>query len=382
MNFLLPAAFIWGVSASGYQSEGGNVDSNWDRYNAASVEMDRYGTSVDFRHRYREDIALAHDLGVNTFRIGIDWARVERKPGQFDETELAYYDDVIRAMKEAGIAPLITLDHFVYPGWVADQGAWTNAKTVDDFERFSQMIFERYHDDVKLWLTFNEAAFFIMIEKRARKMSWSEMLDMRRNVIKAHRDIYDRIKARDPKAMVTSNIVWCGEGFLSTLLQWFTDWLFLDGTDDKMDSIAFDYYYPAITWKFLQGKIWETPLDGSGVGRAARKLAQRYPKLPILVAENGMPTPDGKPRPDGVRREDELRAAVASVQRAKADGVNVVGYMYWSLTDNFEWGHYGPRFGLYTVDVLTDPKLERKPTAAVGVYRDIIRAGGVAEPAR
>src|SRR3546814_19607598 len=55
----LPADFIWGVSASGYQSEGGNVDSNWDRYNASPENQDPYGRSIDFRHRYREDVALA-----------------------------------------------------------------------------------------------------------------------------------------------------------------------------------------------------------------------------------------------------------------------------------------------------------------------------------
>jgi beta-glucosidase len=373
----LLAGFVWGVSASGWQSEGGSVDSNWDRYNAAAQDQDRYGASVDFRHRYREDIALAKDLGVNTFRIGINWARVERKPGAFDEAELAYYDDVIRAMKEANIAPLITLDHFVYPGWVADQGAWTNAKTATDFVRFSRMIAERYHADVKLWLTFNEAAFFIMIEKKYRKMTWSDVMSMRRHLIAAHRQIYDLIHALDPKAMVSSNIVWCGEGLLSWLFQKFTDWLFLTGIDDKMDWLAFDYYYPAITKELLQGKIWETPLDASGLGRALTKLSRRYPTLPLLVAENGMPTPDGQPRPDGVRREDQLRDSIAAVQRARADGVNVIGFMYWSLTDNFEWGKYGPRFGLYTVDVLTDPQLRRKPTAAVAVYRDIIRNGGV-----
>src|SRR3546814_8275936 len=78
----LPADFIWGVSASGYQSEGGNVDSNWDRYNASAENQDPYGRSIDFRHRYREDVALARQLGVNTFRLSINWARVEPRPGE------------------------------------------------------------------------------------------------------------------------------------------------------------------------------------------------------------------------------------------------------------------------------------------------------------
>jgi beta-glucosidase len=129
----LPQDFIRGVSSSAYQSEGGKLDFNWQRRNDSHPEQDRYGTSVDFRNRYRDDVALAKKLGVNTYRIGINWARVEPKKGQINESELAYYDDLIRALKEAGIAPLITLSHFVEPGWVADQGSWGNPQTTADF---------------------------------------------------------------------------------------------------------------------------------------------------------------------------------------------------------------------------------------------------------
>ncbi|WP_428312708.1 family 1 glycosylhydrolase [Hydrocarboniphaga sp.] len=374
----LPADFIWGVSTSGYQSEGGHVDSNWDRYNAATPSQDRYGKAVDFRHRYREDIALARDLGCNTFRIGINWARVEPRRGEFDETELAYYDDVLLAMKQAGIATLITLDHFVYPGWVGDQGAWTSAQTCADFVRYSQMIAQRYHADVKLWLTFNEAAFFTLIEWKYRKMKWAQVRLMRQHLISAHRQVYDLIHSLDTSAMVSSNIVWCGRGWRSVLLQRFTDWLFLDGIADKMDCSAFDYYYHGVTKELLAGRIWEVDPDPSGIAHAIRKLARRYPKIPVLIAENGMPTDNAQPRADGIRREDVLRDSVYWMQRARDEGNQVIGYLYWSLTDNFEWGKYGPRFGLYSVDVLGDPELRRVPTAAVAAYREVILANGVA----
>ncbi|HEY1075164.1 MAG TPA: family 1 glycosylhydrolase, partial [Fontimonas sp.] len=369
--------FIWGVSASGWQSEGGNVDSNWDRYNAATPSQDRYGNSVDFRHRYREDVKLASELGVNTFRIGINWARVEQQQGRYDSGELAYYDDLILAMKEAGIAPLITLDHFVYPGWVADQGGRTNPKTQADFVAFSRMIAQRYHADVKLWLTFNEAAFFILIEQKYRQLSWQQVKLFRKHIVAAHREIYDLIHALDPQAMVSSNIVWMGRGLRAWALQRFTDWLFLNPVADKLDCLAFDYYYRGISTDLLRGNLWDAEPHPAGLGRALMKLARRFPRLPILIAENGMPTQDAKPRADGLRREDVLRDSVYWAQHAAARGVDVMGYMYWSLTDNFEWGRYSPRFGLYSVDVLGDPSLTRVPTAAVAVYRQIIRDGGV-----
>ena len=373
----LPESFIWGVSASGYQSEGGHVDSNWDRYNAETPKQDRYGLSVDFRHRYREDIALAGQLGVNTFRIGINWARVEPREGEFDETELAYYDDVLRTMRALGIEPLITLDHFVYPGWIDRQGGWTNPKTRDRFIRYCDLIARRYHSQVRLWLTFNEAGFFIMIEKKYRKLDRSGVRTMSAHLIAAHRDVYDLIHALRPDAMVSSNIVCCGEGALSWFLQRYTDRLFLDGVIDKLDCIAIDYYYRGITLKLLKGRMWECDLAPDGLYRALKRYAKKYPRLPVLIAENGMPTLNAEPRADGVTRSQALQDCVYWTQRAHADGVAVIGYMYWSLTDNFEWGSYGPRFGLYTVEVLTDPALARVPTDAVETYRNIIRERGV-----
>jgi beta-glucosidase len=374
----LPSDFIWGVSASGWQSEGGHVDSNWSRYNAETPSQDRYGSSVDFRHRYREDIALAKDLGVGMFRIGINWARVEPREGEFDEAELAYYDDVIDAMIEAGLKPLITLDHFVYPGWVDRQGAWVNPKTLHDFTRYCEVIARRFISRVRWWLTFNEAAAFIIIEKKYRKLDRKGVRAMSRHVVQAHREVYDLIHALDPAAQVSSNVVCCGEGLLSRYADWLSDRWFLKRVVDKLDYFAFDYYYIGITREVLQGRIWDADPAPDGLYRALKRYAKRFPKLPIMIAENGMPTRDAAPRADGHTREGVLRDCVRWTQRARAEGVNVIGYMYWSLTDNFEWGHYGPRFGLYTVDVLSDPTLTRKPTAAVAVYRDLIRDRGVA----
>jgi beta-glucosidase len=92
-----------------------------------------------------------------------------------------------------------------------------------------------------------------------------------------------------------------------------------------------------------------------------------------------MPTDNGEPREADYTRGDNLRDTIYWVQRAKADGMNVIGYNYWSLTDNYEWGSYRARFGLYTVDALDDPTLERKPTDAVPAYTEITGNGGVPE---
>lgn len=373
----MPPDFIWGVSSSAFQSEGGPVNSNWGLHDDPLKPLDVYGTSVDFRHRYREDVALAKQLGVNTYRIGINWARVEPEKGKIDATEMAYYDDLILALKEAGIAPLITLDHFIYPKWVSDQGAWNNPETTTEFVAYSRMIAERYHADVHLWITFNEAAFYIASEMGARKLSIKETMNARDNIVSAHRQVYDVIHKIDTKAMVTSNIVWVGDQFGSTFLHWFTDWLFLDQIEDKCDVIAIDYYASDLVKTIKLGKHWMWPIDPPGLYRALKMLKKTYPNKPVLIAEIGMATEDGQPRPDGIKREDVLRDTVYWAQRAKADGANLIGYMVWSLTDNYEWGSYTPRFGLYTVNVMKDPTLARIPTAAVPAYQEVIRNHGV-----
>ena len=375
----LPADFMWGVSSSAYQSEGGDVDSNWSRWNASQPTQDRYGKAIDFRHRYREDVALARDLGVNTFRLGINWARIEPKKGQIDQAELAYYDDLILAIKQAGMKPLVTLDHFVYPGWVADQGGWVNPQTVDDFLKYANLIVGRYQADVDLWITFNEAAFGVGGEKNIRQLSWSDTGHVRDNIAAAHRQAYDLIHRLDDHATVTSNIYWMGDRFGSGAINGLLDWTFLDLVADKCDVIAVDYYAADIP-KVMRAGVethWNWPVDPAGLYRALKMLQARYPDKPLLIAEIGMSTQDGAPRADGTKREDMIRDTVYWTQRARADGVNVIGYMVWSLTDNFEWGSYTPRFGLYTVNALKDPELKRIPTAAVPAYKEVIRNHGV-----
>jgi beta-glucosidase len=102
----------------------------------------------------------------------------------------------------------------------------------------------------------------------------------------------------------------------------------------------------------------------------------RYASKPILISENGMPTRNGT-RADDVSRSVALTDTVYWVQRARAKGVPVFGYLYWGLTDSYEWGSYTPRFGLYRVDVDKDPTLKRRPTPAVPVFRKVIRDRGV-----
>lgn len=372
----LPGDFLWGVASSGFQTEGSSPDSNWRRYARSAAAHDDIGTSVDFRHRYREDIALAKSLGAKVYRVGIEWARLEPSPGRIDEAEFAYYDDVVAEITAAGMRPMLTLDHWVYPGWIADRGGWADARTPAAWLTHQRRVVDRYARYHPLWITVNEPAAYLMKEVQFGGLAPHLAPVMLDRLVRVHREIYDHIHRRDPGAMVSSN-----SAYIPTV-QPALDAVFLDRVRDKLDFVGFDYYYSVSPTELgaaniLADRSWEAPVAADGLYYAFRDYSQRFPGKPLYVVETGMPTENGKPRPDGYGRADHVRDLVYWTQRARADGMNVMGFNYWSLTDNYEWGSYTPRFGLYTVDVKNDPSLRRKPTAAVAAYQRIIAANGV-----
>jgi beta-glucosidase len=375
----MPPDFHWGVSLSGFQSEGSAPDSNWRRYveQGTSAIKHPYRDAVDFRHRYASDIELARQLGVNTFRFGVEWARVQPRPGVWDETELAYYDDVVAKVRAAGMTPMITLTHFVHPGWVVDQGGWVNPRTVTDWLIYARAIATRYRGLGALWITFNEPTQYRHHERQNGGVGVFQAGTMMTNLVAAHRAGFDVIHEVDPGSRVSSNIA-----YLPPPLQAFADADFLNRVRDKLDFVGIDYYYGLSLDNLTAihgatGEFWKIAPQPDGIYYALKEYQRQYPHLPLYVVENGMPTDNGQARADGYSRSAHLRDHLYWVQRAMAEGVKVIGYNYWSLTDNYEWGDYRSRFGLYTVDVLSDPTLTRRPTDAVATYRETIAAGGV-----
>ncbi|MCU1647198.1 MAG: Beta-glucosidase [Nocardia sp.] len=369
--------FYWGVATAGFQSEGHAPDSNWLRYVGTHPDYDRYGDSVDFYTRYASDIALAKNLGVNVYRLSIEWARVQPQPGVWDEAGFAFYDKVIAAIRAAGMRPMLTLDHWVYPGWAADRGGWGNPGMVPDWLTNMRTVVDRYAGDNPLWVTINEPTAYMMNEVRNGGLPITDLLTMQDRLAAAHNSIYDYIHQVQPGAMVTSNVAYipAADPVVNGAI--------LDKIAAKLDYVGIDYYYgmsvdvAAEYIAYGQSALWKLPLQADGIYYTLRHFAQLFPGKPLYIIENGMPTENGQPRFDGYRRADDLRDTMYWIQRAKADGMNVMGYNYWSLTDNYEWGSYTPRFGLYTVDVLNDPTLTRRPTDAVDAYRSITHDGGV-----
>lgn len=371
-----PDDFLWGVATSGFQSEGSSPDSNWSRYSDSGRTHDKIGDSVDFRHRYAEDIDRAADLGSKVFRFGVEWARVQPAAGSWNETEFAYYDDVVAHIRARGMTPMITLDHWVYPGWVVNQGGWTNPKTEADWLVNAEKVVERYSGIGALWITINEPTVYVQRELTYGGIALTQAPSMFDSLVRVHRAIYDRIHVLDPGARASSNF-----SFIPGVSE-AIDSVFTDRVRDKLDFLGIDYYYgvalnnPTAAYAALDEFYNVTP-QPEGLYDALMRYSGKYPELPLYIVENGMPTDNGAPRADGYTRSNHLRDHIYWMERAREDGADVIGYNYWSITDNYEWGSYRPRFGLYTVDVLGDPTAARIPTDGVDTYRRIIHDNGV-----
>lgn len=313
-------------------------------------------------------------MGVTTFRLSVEWARIEPAPGEYDDGALARYDQIIDEIRRHGMAPMITMVHFTYPGWLADRGGMLAADTPEAFGRFAELITNRWAGDGSLWVTVNEPLTFFKHELTIGQVAPQDFSLFLDRIEAAHRAGYAAAHRADPDAMVTMN-----EAYLPMATD-FTDSLLGDRVTDVLDYVGIDYYYTvALDNLTAINAAWDDFAamrpQPKGVHEAIAHYARSYPGKPIYVVENGLPTHDGG-RADGVDRGDFLRDTAYWLQRAVADGYPVIGYNHWSLVDNYEWGSYTSRFGLYQVDVLTDPTLERRPTSGVDAYREIIAAGG------
>jgi beta-glucosidase len=372
----LGADFLWGVASSGFQTEGHAPESNWTRY-IATGKAAPYLDSVRFLDFYDDDVSHAAQLGVKVYRISIEWARVQPNPDSWDESAFAIYDHMVDAIVGAGMRPMLTLDHWVYPGWAADRGGWRNQGMVQDWLNNARKVVTRFASRNPIWVTINEPVAYIGTELRIGAVNQDQAPAMLDRITQAHNQIYDIIHQSQPGAMVTSNI-----GFVPGA-ETQVNQPFVDRVRDKLDFVGVDYYFGPDPGTKAAGSsagapgMWQLPLQTEGIYYALRHYATQFPGKPLYVVENGMPTENGKPRPDGYTRADHLRDTVYWLQRAKADGMNLIGYNYWSLTDNYEWGSYTPRFGLYTVNAASDPGLTRTPTDAVDAYAAITSAGGV-----
>lgn len=383
-----PEGFLWGAATSAYQVEGGNIHSDWEDFKSAGAACNQYNL-------YEQDFDLAKKLNHNAHRLSVEWSRIEPREGQFDEAEIEHYVKLLKLLKSLNMTVMLTLWHFTLPKWVADKGGWENRATIGYFERFVKKIVPEISDYVDLWVTINEPGVYIYETYLARiwphaKKSWWGQIKTFWNLTAAHKKIYKFLHSRFPagKPVGIANNIMSFEPYhkhsiteqiaviLNDIIGNHLFYFFTKGTHD---FLGINYYFHArFRHKgWIPEKVTASPQthDVSDLGWEVYPeglfdvLTDLSDDIPIYITECGIASTNDD------RRNRFLIMYLQEVARAIKAGVNIRGFFYWSLIDNFEW-HLGfePRFGLIGIDYQTQ-KREVRPSAKV--YADIIEHSGI-----
>lgn len=392
--------FLWGASTAPHQIEGNNLNSDWWAQEAMVPGMELSGDAVDSYHRYREDMQLLADAGLNAYRFGIEWARIEPRPGQFSHAELAHYRRMIDTAISLGLTPVVTLHHFSNPKWFAEDGGWATSDAVDKFVAYVTAV-TTILEGVDRVVTINEPnmmAMMVMLQEAMRTgqpEQWQSptvegdrdavtgpaalpapSIEFGQRFIDAHHAVRDIVRSR-----TGAKVGWtvANQAFTSTpgneakLLEVRYQWedLYLDAAagDDFIGVQAYSSQQVDENGAVPHPEHPDNTLVGTAYRPDALSLAVRHTwdrtGLPILVTENGIATADD------TRRIAYTSEALTHLLAAIDDGADVRGYLHWSLLDNYEWGHWKPTFGLIAVDRET---FERTPKPSLAWLGTIARS--------
>lgn len=384
-DLIFPEGFLWGVSTSSYQIEGGNIHSDWCAWEGAGRVPDACGPAADSWNRFREDVDLAVDLGLNTYRISTEWSRIEPQPGVFDESAIEHYAEWLAYARERGLRTMLVLWHFTNPVWLTERGAWAWSEAPIRFEAFVRKVAPVLGPHVDWWATLNEAntyanhGWLVGVWPPGRRNDYPggfrAYAGLAEGHIRARRAIKELLGEHTPVGL-THVIPWAhparrwGRFSGASMLYW--NWLgwtnFLDRVRGHMDWLGVQYYSDtpctAFGYDLEDGDVPRTDLGWriapEGLYRVVMAVWERY-RVPLLVTENGLA--DATDAQRGRFILDHL----AWLHRAIEQGADVRGYLHWSLLDNFEWAFgYPPRFGLVEVDYDTFARTPRPSGRLLG----------------
>ncbi len=387
-----PKGFLWGVSTSAYQIEGSVVNdwSEWEKSEARLSQLKEKGLNsddficgqaCDSYNRYKEEIELIKKLKCQTYRFSIEWARVEPEEGKYDNQAIEHYQKQIQILRKNNIEPFITLWHWTNPLWIAKLGGWENKETIRHFLKYVEKVLDWLGTDVKYWLTLNEPETYVGLGYVAgifppQVISLFRANNVFKNLMEAHRQAYRLIKTKlknQAQVGLTHYFIYQTPYKNNLLNRWLVKLLdyirrqrFLKASEDYQDFIGFQYYHHdrikfKLGGRFLIAEAKNENKEVTDMGWEIYpegiyhllKYVKKY-NLPVYITENGIADEDDDQR--GKFIINHLRY----IHQAISEGVDVRGYFYWSLIDNFEWQHgYKPKFGLYAVDRKTFKRTAR-----------------------
>ena len=432
-----PPGFLWGVSTSAYQIEGGAHEdgrglSIWDTYSRIPGKIkdnDTGDVACDHYHRYREDVALMQEFGVQAYRFSVAWPRIMPEGrGAINKAGLAFYDRLIDGILAAGIEPWLCLYHWDLPQALQDHGGWTNRDCAQWFADYTDVVAQHYGDRVKRFATVNEPSVFTLFGfalggQAPGIVDRAMLLRAIHHVNLGHGAAIDRLRARVKNASLGAvyNCQPCRPAIdtpenrvAAETLDAYWNLAFPDPqlrgvypppiadlmtpylkSDDlkhinrPADWFGLNHYSPnyVVASDKTPLGLWfgdapanvprstmGWPVEPAAFGEILTRMHKRY-GLPIYVTENGTayadkPTPEGKVHDEP--RISYLKAYTAAMYEAMAAGVDVRGYFVWALLDNFEWSSgYSERFGLVYVDY---PTQRRLPKDSFRWFSDQIKA--------
>ena len=381
-----PKSFFWGAATSAYQVEGNNKYSDWWHWEIKN-KKERSDKACDFWNKYPEYFDYLESGKMNSFRLSIEWARVQPQKNKWDAKAFQHYREVIQDLKKRKIEPVVTLWHFTLPQWLAKTDGWQDPKALEYFAKYVKKVQKELDEDIKYWLTLNEPGIYIF--KSFLEGDWPPQKEfalfdavlLREILVKAHKIAFTILKTRD-------NFVSCAfnlsadevkvrlnpiNHLVKYFLENFSDWSFLKRMKDELDFVSVNYYFH---------NLIDFPFQVMGGNKRAKENSELnweiYPKgiylvtkkafkisgKPIFITENGLA--DAKDE----KREKFLKDHIYWLHRAFETGTPVIGYLHWTLMDNFEWAMgKAPRFGLLEMDY---DKMTAKPRNSFWFYKKLI----------
>lgn len=399
--FEFPKNFLWGSATAGHQIEGDNIHSNyWHNEQARLAKDPTYeisGKACNSYEMYEEDTSLLVELGHQVYRMSIEWSRIEPAEGQFCQEAMDHYIKVFESLKKQGIKISLTLVHFTIPQWFAEKQGFSDMENLKYFERYVEFVVPKITQYVDMWCVMNEV----------NMATWESAFTYKMNCVRFHARAYHIIKKYTTAPVSTAHgfirmhgkrqgdtfdmalqnyyDVLCNEYFFHAirtgeLVVPTREAIYDKEIKDTCDYWAINTYVRRmVDSRMTEGK--GTPYSFSKVPLLPSKFyinqfdpecivhnLNRLKDKPVYITENGLSCNDDKFRI--VWLVEYLSAVHECIQM----GVDVRGYMYWSLLDNYEWGSYMPRFGLVDVDRENGFKRTIKPSGYF--YKEIIENNG------
>ncbi|MBA4354345.1 MAG: beta-glucosidase [Novosphingobium sp.] len=404
-----PAGFLWGAATAPHQIEGNNTTSDlWYLENQQpTIFAEPSGDAANSFLLWERDLDLAKSIGLNTYRFGVEWSRIEPEKGRFSQAMLDYYRAVVAGCRARGLTPIVTYSHFTAPRWFSAQGGWTNPESAGLFARYADRVTRAIGDLVHSVITFNEPNILLILKPLLPPQVWEmqkltlataakrlgvekfvsanvagydDLPALQAGLMAAHKAGRAAIKAVRPELPVGLSLAMLDDQAVGRnsirdrmRAELYGQWLEVARTDDFIGVQNYERALwddkgrlppPAgakLNWSGTE--VWPGSLAG------AVRYAHAMTGVPVLVSEHGVGTEN-----DGMRAAF-IPAALIELKKAIDDGIPVIGYCHWSLIDNFEWIFgYKPRFGLASVDPVT---FVRTPKPSAAVLGAIARANAV-----